>query len=940
MNPPEQASVARVRVFISYSHDSPEHCDQVLALAQQLRRDGIDAKLDQFEESPGQGWPLWCARQILDSQYVLLICTELYRKSFLGLEDFGKSRGVKWEANVIQNILYYKEINTGFIPVIFHDSDKGFIPETVREVSWYLVQASVDSSPDYAKLRQRLRGEKRFPPLGIPVRVEAYRQHEDISVPTEDVWKSSDRIEKKLDELRKQVGEIKADTSEIKVGVDEIKNKILAPAPAYKSVGAEAFAASQAIFDEIARKPFYGRTAELAWLDQFLAERDRGVVLLRGEAGMGKSTLAARWAERCSSDAGTAVLRHAFSVREARAGTRVGMVESLVRQVVSLLGAEELGEGEPGDARRLEDRLVTLLGRDQPEGTRVIVILDALDEAAETIEPWSTNIGHGVYLLVTCRAEEDETPAVLRTWHQRFQKIAESVPNQKDREKDGVLAREYPLSALDAAAIAAWLTAEESRQFEANDPLVIRVLEASEGVALFASFLIPHAIEQLRAGAIDPLLSSFTDYAFDQLDDLRSRIATPTYTGRWSWQYVRNLFALLAVAKGPLPPILIEKLSNGATLDELDQRVERWLWRRPKMVSLAHPRLAPVFASVLPRFDVDIEEVEDWLVRECEQAWSVKGNNGLKLKAYALTWLPAHLISLKRLDEAANLLGNGAFHFARLALSPDEATVHRTASETVTLDRRYVGANKQNLVEWRRFWSETEGPLIRGVANAGRFGLQPTDIFVQMAKDRLGSEASALLQIKDALPESYPATPCIARPCGFQHPFLLRTVDDAHRGAGDVFALDGRRLVSWGVDGAIRFWDRDGQPIPGGDPAAHPYGVGGVLPLSDERLVSWGVDGAIRFWNRDGQPIPGGDPAAHLGWVEGVLSLEDGRLVSWGKDDVIRVWDRWGVPKGVPWFAPSRLEGVTVVVNDVWPILLGRPFRLILGTPQDGVLPK
>jgi len=39
-------------------HDSDEHCDKVLALALQLRRDGIDARLDQFEQSPPQGWPL------------------------------------------------------------------------------------------------------------------------------------------------------------------------------------------------------------------------------------------------------------------------------------------------------------------------------------------------------------------------------------------------------------------------------------------------------------------------------------------------------------------------------------------------------------------------------------------------------------------------------------------------------------------------------------------------------------------------------------------------------------------------------------------------------------------------------------------------------------------------------------------------------------------
>ena len=158
--------------------------------------------MDQFEESPGQGWPLWCAGQILNARYVLLICTELYRRRFLGLEEFGKGRGVKWEAKVIQNILYYEEVSTGFIPIIFHDSDSPFVPETVREASCYLIPASVDDSQVYAELRQRLTGGNRVAPLGIPVRGAVYRQHEDMSVPTVEVWESSHRIEKKLDDLR------------------------------------------------------------------------------------------------------------------------------------------------------------------------------------------------------------------------------------------------------------------------------------------------------------------------------------------------------------------------------------------------------------------------------------------------------------------------------------------------------------------------------------------------------------------------------------------------------------------------------------------------------------------------------------------------------------------------------------------------------------------
>jgi hypothetical protein len=54
MNPPERVP----RIFISYSHDSPEHGDRVLALADRLRAEGIDCHLDQYETSPPEGWQL------------------------------------------------------------------------------------------------------------------------------------------------------------------------------------------------------------------------------------------------------------------------------------------------------------------------------------------------------------------------------------------------------------------------------------------------------------------------------------------------------------------------------------------------------------------------------------------------------------------------------------------------------------------------------------------------------------------------------------------------------------------------------------------------------------------------------------------------------------------------------------------------------------------
>lgn len=42
------------RVFISYAHVSPEHCDRLRRLADNLRRDGLDVALDQYETSPAE----------------------------------------------------------------------------------------------------------------------------------------------------------------------------------------------------------------------------------------------------------------------------------------------------------------------------------------------------------------------------------------------------------------------------------------------------------------------------------------------------------------------------------------------------------------------------------------------------------------------------------------------------------------------------------------------------------------------------------------------------------------------------------------------------------------------------------------------------------------------------------------------------------------------
>src|SRR5258706_1844695 len=94
------------KVFISYSHDSQEHADNVLELSDRLREDEIDCILDQYEDSLPEGWPRWMDRQIREADFVLMICTPTYYRRVMGKEQPGIGLGVRWEGNLIYQHFY------------------------------------------------------------------------------------------------------------------------------------------------------------------------------------------------------------------------------------------------------------------------------------------------------------------------------------------------------------------------------------------------------------------------------------------------------------------------------------------------------------------------------------------------------------------------------------------------------------------------------------------------------------------------------------------------------------------------------------------------------------------------------------------------------------------------------------------------------------------
>jgi hypothetical protein len=164
------------KVFISYSHDSTEHTETVLSLAQRLRQDGIDAWIDQYENgTPEEGWPRWMLNRLDWAETVLLVCTETYYRRFRGYDDPDKGKGADWEGQLITLDLYdAKSRKVNFVPILFADRCKEFVPEPLRGVTHYLLDPGDNhSATEYSRLIAFLHGKAGVAPspLGLPQEV-------------------------------------------------------------------------------------------------------------------------------------------------------------------------------------------------------------------------------------------------------------------------------------------------------------------------------------------------------------------------------------------------------------------------------------------------------------------------------------------------------------------------------------------------------------------------------------------------------------------------------------------------------------------------------------------------------------------------------------------------------------------------------------------------
>ncbi|HEY6252399.1 MAG TPA: tetratricopeptide repeat protein [Candidatus Angelobacter sp.] len=158
-------AAAPIRVFISYSHDSPEQMAMVLEFSDKLREDGIDASVDQYEVVPSGGWAVWTETQIRESDFVIVVCTETYLKRAEGREELNKGHGVIWESFLaIQHVYNAAVKDKKFIPILLDGAKPDDIPVPLQGRPYYLAS----SEAGYEELYRRLTNQPRVkrPVLG------------------------------------------------------------------------------------------------------------------------------------------------------------------------------------------------------------------------------------------------------------------------------------------------------------------------------------------------------------------------------------------------------------------------------------------------------------------------------------------------------------------------------------------------------------------------------------------------------------------------------------------------------------------------------------------------------------------------------------------------------------------------------------------------------
>ncbi|MEG5041729.1 MULTISPECIES: AAA family ATPase [unclassified Microcoleus] len=419
-------------------------------------------------------------------------------------------------------------------------------------------------------------------------------------------------------------------------------------------IGYEIEAQVRQIVSDYTQQPFEGREEEKRQLDEFLTNNSSGVLLVTAAAGFGKSALLSHWQKTRQDD--FFIAYHCFSNRYEKTRSVSEAYRHLLKQLYYYY---KIRNGQyPNDEYRMRDILVGMLREPVSEdGKRLVIVLDGLDEADKTFEPFFTSLSAGVFVIASARAEKGEKPEYLRNWTDNAQIL--------------------PLKRLPCEAIPKWLEQiSELATYSQDEDFVTRLHKTTDGLPLYLRYLL----DDLRQAAIkrqdvQAVLKDspggFKDYVkeqFRQLAKIKEIKRQPE---------VQELFALLSVALGALSEHDIQHLTSLTVWDlaDLPWQATRWFSIQAGIYSFAHPLLAQEFCGVL---GPQASSAEGKLIEYCAK-WQKKPSD------YVLRHYAEHLRKAKRWEELYKLARDEEFASAQLQQLLDEPNLSLKTVQTALL---------------------------------------------------------------------------------------------------------------------------------------------------------------------------------------------------------------------------------------------------------------
>ncbi|RAJ90847.1 SEFIR domain-containing protein [Larkinella arboricola] len=119
----KQSTLIHPKVFISYAWESDELKKWVRQLAIDLRKNGIDATIDQWAMVPGDQMTHFMEKSIRENAYVLIVCTPAYKR-----KSEERTGGVGYEGDIMTAEVVASSNHRKFIPILKHGTKSESLP--------------------------------------------------------------------------------------------------------------------------------------------------------------------------------------------------------------------------------------------------------------------------------------------------------------------------------------------------------------------------------------------------------------------------------------------------------------------------------------------------------------------------------------------------------------------------------------------------------------------------------------------------------------------------------------------------------------------------------------------------------------------------------------------------------------------------------------------